>query len=115
MFCPLCFNEKAEPILIEYQDILERAKSVDVFDKDQGTETRLIKRTEKPLRIVDCSDRKETLMRLAFIAAQKGFDTLVDTNITSRKVTNGRYKKLVWSGTAVPVTKKEKQRPQGTA
>ncbi len=106
VFCPSCYNEHAAPVLADYRDILERAKVVDVYDKEQGSETGLIRRVEKPISIKDCDDREETLLRLAFYAAQKGFDTLVDVDITSKKIGKGTYKKLIWNGTAVPVDPK---------
>lgn len=103
MFCPSCFNANVDSVLSDYQEALERAKDIDVFDITQGTETRLIKRIEKPIKVVDCKDREETLMRLAFQAAQRGCNTLVDTKLTSKKVQDGKWKKYIWSGTAVPV------------
>lgn len=91
------------------QALLEKAKNVDTFDKKQGSETRLIKRVEKPLKVTECDDREETLLRLAFLAAKKGYDTLVDVDIQSQKVGNKTYKKLVWNGTAVPVDIKQRK------
>lgn len=103
-FCRNCFNQTIAPKISSYQDIARRAKQVDVYSKSQTKETRRIKRVEKPLQIIDCEDREEVLLRLAFLAAEKGFDTLVDVDVRSKKVGEGKsYKKLVWMGTAVPV------------
>lgn len=105
--CVSCFSKEADPVIEEYKTVLEKAKVVDVYDIKQGSETGLIKRIEKPLRIQDCDDREETLLRLAFLAAQKGYSTIVDVNLKSKKVEQGgKYKKLMWSGSGVPVDPK---------
>ena len=108
-FCPSCYYTKAGPVLAEYNEILERAKFVNVYSVKQSSETSLIKRIEKAIKVKNCADKEETLMRLAFITAQKNFDTIVDVKITSEKVFDSKYKKLTWSGEGVPVMNKKKQ------
>lgn len=105
-FCTSCYHEGVYSVLEESREILERAKNVDVYGKDQGNETGLIKRIEKPIVIKDADDREETLLRMAYYAAQKGFDTLVDVDIKSKKTGKGTYIKLIWDGYAVPVNPK---------
>ena len=103
-FCLNCFNQGIDERISRYRDIVEMAKNVDIFNKTQTKETRRIKRIEDPIRVENCDDRQEAVMRLAFIAADKGFKTIVDVDITSKKVGEGKsYKKLVWKGVAVPV------------
>lgn len=103
-FCLNCYGSSVAEDMNMYKDLLEKAKNMDVYSKDQSSETRLIKRIEKPIKIEDCSDRDETLLRLAFLSAQKGFDTMVDVDIRYKKVGEGKaYRKLVWGGSAVPV------------
>ena len=108
-FCPSCYTIKADPVLTEYNLILDRAKSVNVYSIKQSNETALIKRIEKPIKVKDCADREEALMRLAFITAQKNFDTIVDVNISSIKIFDSKYRKLIWTGVGVPVENKKKQ------
>ena len=103
-FCSNCYNQGIDERLIRYRVIAEQAKDVDVFGKKQTKETRRIKRIEEPLKVTDCEDREEALLRLAFMAADKGFKTIVDVDVISKKIGEGKsYKKLVWSGYAVPV------------
>lgn len=59
-------------------------------------------RKEAPIKIDNCDDREETLLRLAFVAAQKNFDGLVDVELASKKVRDGSYQTHKWSGSAVP-------------
>lgn len=108
-FCPSCYNSSIAATLEEYREYLAKARAVDVYDKEQKRESWRFRRTEKKLSIKDCDDREETLLRLALLSAQKGFDTMVDVDIQSEKVGTGTYKKLIWSGTASPVDSKNKK------
>jgi len=108
-FCPSCYTFKAEPVLLEYQEIFERAKLVDVYSIKQTNETSLIKRVEKPIKIKNCDDRSEALMCLAFMTAQKNYDTIVDVKLESEKVFDAKYRKLVWSGSGIPVDPKNRR------
>jgi hypothetical protein len=101
-YCSPCFSEKVVPALASYNRIMARAKAVIVFLKDKGEETRRMKRTEKPLRIADCDDRKETLLRLAFLAAKGNFNALIDVDIFSKKVRNFGYQTSKWHGIGIP-------------
>lgn len=108
-FCTACYHETVYGVLENSRELLERAKNVDVYGKEQGSETGLIKRIEKPIVIKDADDKEETLLRMAFYAVQKGYDTLVDVKIESKKTGVGTYKKLIWDGYAVPVDPKIKK------
>lgn len=101
-YCSVCFDQTVEPIQARYRETIERAKNVNVFFKTQGKETRFIRRSEKPLKIANCPDRDETLLRLAFLAAQAGFNALIDVDISSEKVRLGGWQTSKWQGTGIP-------------
>jgi hypothetical protein len=101
-YCPPCFNEKVQPKLDAYNHTMELAKEIDVYYKKQSKETRLIKRFEDPVHVQACSDRDETILRLAFFAAQRNFNSIVDVQVSSVKVKMGSYQNLSWSGTGIP-------------
>lgn len=103
IYCHTCYLNHVEDSLEKYNLLMDQARNVQVYLSNQGKETRLVKRLEKPFKIENCADHNETMLRLAFFAAEKGFNTLVDVNITSKKIREGAYQKLIWSGTAVPV------------
>ncbi|MFN7904902.1 MAG: hypothetical protein ACK5P5_06925 [Pseudobdellovibrionaceae bacterium] len=107
LYCAHCFREKVETPLAEYNEIIERAKAVNVFNNTQGKETRLFKRTEKAVQVVKCNDYEETLLRLAFFAAQGGYNSLVDVKLTPEKVRSGSYQTTVWSGIGIPTNGKK--------
>ena len=104
IFCPNCFNEKIAPETAAYHETLEQAKGIIVFMKDQGKETRLIKRKQGQLKVVDCDDYDETIMRLAFQAASIGHNAIVDVDVNGRKFRHGSYQTTKFTGTATPVT-----------
>ncbi len=103
-YCEPCYWAKVEPALADYGQKMYRAKNFFVFHRHQGEETRLWKRTEKPLNVIDCTDREETLLRLAFAAAKLGdFNALLDVTITQKQKRNQGYQTSRFSGVAVPV------------
>lgn len=108
IYCGPCYDTHVAPELEIYNNLLERAKDVTVFFKTQGKETRLMKRSEKAFRVENCPDRDETLMRLAFLAAQGNFNTLIDVDLTSEKVRVGGYQNLKWQGTGIPTNAKSR-------
>lgn len=108
-YCGSCFDEKVGPELAHYNELLEKAGQVFVFYKTQNKETRSLRRNEDPIHINDCDDKDETLLRLAFRAAQEGFNTLIDVVITShKKIDSDGYQKSVWQGVGVPTLLNEK-------
>lgn len=101
-YCSICFAEKINPIVEKYNATMELAKNINVFEKSQGKETRLIKRKEAELTVTDCADKNETILRLAFQAAEKGFNAIIDVDLKPRKIKNGRHQHTLWSATALP-------------
>ena len=101
-YCSTCFSQQIVPLQEKYEETLRRAKDILVFDITQGKETRLIKRLEKPIVVEDCADYDETVLRLAFIAADMGYNAIVDTDIKSKKIRSGSYQTSRFTGVAVP-------------
>ena len=108
-YCGRCYDETVSPALASYEDQMRRARGVLVFFKTQGEETRLMRRLEKPFRVLDCADRDETILRLAFFAAKSNFNALIDVDVTYRKVRNFAYQTTKWEGTAVPTNVDEQK------
>jgi hypothetical protein len=102
IYCGRCFDSRVAPVVFEYEQTMERAKKVVVYLKAQGEETRLMKRSEKPFKVLNCLDREETLLRLAFFAAQKNFNALIDVELAYKKLRNAGYQTTRWDGAAVP-------------
>lgn len=101
-YCGACYTTKVLPALDSYAQTLEQAKEILVYTKSQGKETRFIRRTEKPVRVEKCNDYDEIILRLAFFAAQAGFNAIIDVDIRSEKIRTGGYQTTLWSGVGTP-------------
>jgi len=102
IYCIPCYNEKVVPELESYNQTMEEARNVIVYMKNQGKESRLIRSSQEPVRVEDCADREETLMRLAFYAAKANFNAIIGVDISSQKSGKTSYKVIKWSGTGIP-------------
>lgn len=109
VYCPTCYSTSVAEPHRQYLEILERAKNVNVFEKDQKKETRFFSRKQKPVRVEACADREETLLRLAFMAAQGGFNGIIDVDIVPKKVRNGSRQTTSWSGSGIPCSFEERR------
>ncbi len=103
-YCGTCYDEKVGPALEDFRRNLVRAKGVFVFYKNQGEETRLMRRSEKRLQVLDGVDRAETLLRLAFLAVNANFNALIDVEVFATKVRNKGYQTSKWQGSGIPTT-----------
>lgn len=108
-YCLQCFSVSVQPELDRYAELVSQAKEILVFEKSQSKETRLISRKEEPIRISDCVDRDEAVMRLAFQAVQKGYNAVIDLELIGKKVIRDGYQKTYWSGTARPADVSDKK------
>jgi hypothetical protein len=106
VYCGPCFDEKVQPEVDKYNQIMEAAKNILVFSKTQGKETRLMSRKEPIVKVTDCADENEATLKLAFFAAQAHFNAIIDVDITFRKIKNGSYQYLLWNGEARPTNVK---------
>jgi hypothetical protein len=103
-YCANCFDEKVAGPLSDYESMMEKAKEVMMFTKDQTKLTGHLKRKEDPLIVENCEDEEEVILRLAFLAAEKGFNCILDVNIKNKKIVVGSHKKTIFTATAIPIT-----------
>lgn len=94
---------------------MESARQLDLYFKNQGKETRFVRRHAKPFTVERCVDRDEALLRLAFLAVHAGFKCLVDVEITGFKVTDHAYQKTVFKASAIPANPQPHQLPRSAA
>ncbi len=100
-YCGSCFDSLVAPELDSYRETMERAENAFVFFTTQRKETPLIRKSREILKVTDCLDRDETILRLAFFAAQADYNAIVEVEVESEKVRNGAYQTSRWSGKAV--------------
>jgi hypothetical protein len=101
-YCQACFGLKVEPTIDSYNAIMSRAEELYVFFTSQKRQIPLIRRARSSVKVEACVDRNETLLRLAFFAAEQGFNAIIETEVTSKKIRNEGYQKTQWQGSAVP-------------
>lgn len=102
-YCIACFNEKVRDPLNEYNDTMEKAKEIIIYSKEQSKLTRFLKRKEDPLKVENCEDEQEALLRMSFFAVQAKFNCLIDVILTTKKIVIGSHKKTMYSATGVPI------------
>jgi hypothetical protein len=103
-YCDRCYGQEVEPVLEQYEGLVERAKDIIFISKAYRGQVFALKKASKPVEVTECPDRDETVMRLAFVAAKEGYNAIVEAEVTSKKVRNQGYQKSVWSGRGVPAT-----------
>jgi hypothetical protein len=100
-YCPSCYDAQVAPALESYEEIMERARGAYIFFETQKKQIPLLKRSKETLKVEACEDRDETILRLAFLAAEQGFNSVVEVKVISEKVRNEGYQKTRWSGVGV--------------
>jgi len=101
-YCENCYNEKVLSAIYDYNQIMDKAKEVQIYSKSQSKETSLFKRKTLPYKVEDCDDETEALMKMSFYAIEDKFNCLIDVELTKKKIIHGSYKKFTWSASAVP-------------
>lgn len=101
-YCHACFTEKVSADMRAYDQIMESAKQILIYFNNQGKETRLIRRDEERIHVENCVDREETLMRLAFLAAQRGFNAVIDIDFVQQKVRTGSRQTSSFHANGIP-------------
>lgn len=97
-YCRTCFDQKVRPAKESYTQILTQAREIHIFEKGEKF-IPLIKKERYKVNIENCADRKETLLRLAFLAAEASYNSVVDVEINYKKVRSaGGYQTTNWSG-----------------
>lgn len=109
VYCLSCYKENVEEALANYQVLVEQAKEIMIFDRSQGKETRFIKRNEDLVKIKDCEDYDEAIMKLAYQALQCGCNAVVDVDIIAEKVRTGSYQTQKFHGSGRPAQVKTSQ------
>jgi hypothetical protein len=101
-YCGVCFDEKVEPVKAQYEETLEQAKQINVIYKGSKSTIRTLRKADRSTTVASSKDRDETIMRLAFEAAKAGFNSIVDVEVTSKKVRNHGWQTSEWSGVGTP-------------
>lgn len=101
-YCASCYASTVAPALESYEEAMQAAKGVFVFFTTQKARLPILQKALRPVKIAECRDRDELILRLAFQSVRQGMNALVETDVTSRKVRNAGYQTSIWSGSAFP-------------
>lgn len=101
IYCNLCYNNTVEPALTSYAEIMMRAKDVFIFERKIKS-IPLIMKSKQKMSVIDCPDKQETMLRLAFFAAEQDFNAVVQVELIGTKVRINGYQTMSWSGTGFP-------------
>lgn len=102
LYCPPCFDEKIAAPLAKYEELLEKAKDIYFLSRDYPGYVRVLRRHTKRVQVPDCDDRRETILRMAYVAAELGMNAIIEATVESKKVRINKYKTHRWSGSAMP-------------
>ena len=100
--CPNCFEEKVLPHKIIYDETMERAKDIYFLTNNYPGYVHVLQKHNKRVIIEKCVDRREMIMRMAFFAAELGFNAIIAADINNSKIRMGKYQSSTWSGSAIP-------------
>lgn len=101
-YCQACYEQEVEPALQEYHELMDQARGVYIFFTTQRKQIPLIKKSKEKVTVEGCEDRDETILRLAFQAAEQGYNAIIETEVVAQKVRNEGYQKSVWRGVGIP-------------
>lgn len=101
-YCPSCFGAHVEPVRANYDETMARAKEAFIFFATQRKPIPLLKKSKESVRIDECEDRDETILRLAFRASEQGYNAVVQVEVVSEKIRNGGHEKSRWRGVGYP-------------
>jgi hypothetical protein len=101
-YCSGCFAAHIETARVSYEETMEKAKNVFFFFTTQKKNPPLLKRARESISVLDCADRDETILRLAFTAVTQDFNAIIEGDVTHEKIRLGAYQTTRWKGTGVP-------------
>lgn len=101
-YCPACYDREVAPARDRYDETMELARGVYFFFTTQKRHIHLIRKAPQAVKVENCPDRDETILRLAFRAAQGGYNAIIEGEVTSEKVRNEGWQTSRWRGRGVP-------------
>ncbi len=101
-FCGLCEDRILNPLREKYAETLAAARQVNVIPKAYRGRVTIIKKGTHILVTGPWADTKQAELALAFLAARKGFNAIINTQVVSKKVRNFGYQRTEYNATALP-------------
>src|SRR4051812_47292377 len=80
-YCSACYDSTVGPALVTYQEIMEKARGLHFFFTTRVRPVPILRKGKDTLRVEECTDRDETILRLAFLAVEQGFNAVIEAEI----------------------------------
>lgn len=101
-WCCRCYDEHIAPIRARYDELMEKAKQTFFLTKNFRGYVKSFRRHTKRVSAGPCLDRRECILRMAFMAAELGFNSIIEAEVSSKKVRIDSYQTSSWQGSAQP-------------
>lgn len=101
IYCDPCYQKHVAPEMESYTETMARAKNLFVFEKKMKN-VPVMECSKQKLSVKDCVDRKECILRLAFLAAKLSFNAIMNVEVSSQKMRNAGYQHTLWNATGHP-------------
>lgn len=101
-YCSVCFQKHVTPAQSKYEETMNLARNVYIFYLGRKGNLPVFEQSKRKLSVPQCSDRDEILLRLAFQAAELGYNAITETDVIRTKVRDGAYQTMSWSVTGYP-------------
>jgi hypothetical protein len=108
-YCGRCEDTVLLPLRQNYTDTFNAAKAVSVVPKNYRGRVTVIRKANVTLHTGPWADKSQAELALAFGAAKKGFNAILQADFFGKKVRNHGYQHTEWTGSAVPADIQERQ------
>ncbi|MBX7149090.1 hypothetical protein K1X76_08380 [bacterium] len=109
-YCGSCYDSTVAPAQETYNITLKKAENLFLFDKGDK-QVPLIKRSNGKITIENCEDKQNAVLKLAFLAAQKKFNAVVDIERFTKKLNKSGYQTTLYGITGYPAMIDESRLP----
>jgi hypothetical protein len=101
-YCYKCFEEHVASELAAYEVMAEKAKNVYFLTQDYRGYVRVLRRHTTRVAVEDCDDRREIILKMAYMAAELGFNSIIQSKVECSSVYNHGYESSRWRASALP-------------
>jgi hypothetical protein len=104
-YCVRCYDAHVAERMAAYQALAEKAEAVYFVTRDYNGYVHVIARHSARVAVEICEDRRVTILRMAYLAAELGFNAIIDAKVSSFAFNlEGGYQSSRWKGSALPAT-----------
>jgi len=102
-YCGRCYDAIVAEPMAKYLAIAEKAEAVYFVTRDYNGYVHVIDRHPVRVSVEICEDRRVTILRMAYMAAELGYNAIIDAQVRSfSNNLGGGYQSAKWKGSAVP-------------